>query len=133
MVVRAFQGDDRSWVDEELTRVWGATAVARLGELVEAAGCPGFVAVVDDERAGLLTYVRRGDEIEVLTLHVASQGTGVGRALMDALWAEAQRAGVDRVWLVTTNDNVRAIAFYQRWGLDLVELISEGVADSRVG
>ena len=131
MLVRALGDDDRWWAEEELTRVWGATAVARLGELVDAAGCPGLVAMVADERAGLLTYVHRGDEVEVLTLHVSNQGTGVGRSLMDALWTEAQEIGVGRIWLVTTNDNLRAIDFYQRWGLDLSELIHDGVAASR--
>ena len=27
-----------------------------------------------------------------------------------------------RLWLITTNDNLRAIAFYQRWGMDLAAL-----------
>jgi ribosomal protein S18 acetylase RimI-like enzyme len=132
MLVRALVDDDRSWAREELIRVWGATAVARLGELVDAADRPGFVAVVNDQRAGLLTYVQRGDEIEGLTLHVARQGAGVGQALMDALWVEAQEIGVSRVWLLTTNDNVRAIAFYQRWGMDLVTRVHDGVSASRL-
>jgi ribosomal protein S18 acetylase RimI-like enzyme len=131
MLVRAVRDDDRSWAREELIRVWGARAVARLGELVDASGCPGLMAVVDDERAGLLTYRPSGVEIEVLTLHVANPGIGIGRSLMDALWAEAEESGVGRIWLVTTNDNVRAIDFYQRWGMDLAELIRDGVAASR--
>ena len=37
-----------------------------------------------------------------------------------------------RIWLVATNDNIRAIDFYQRWGMDLVGLIKDGVAASRM-
>jgi hypothetical protein len=33
----------------------------------------------------------------------------------------AEAAGA-RLWLVTTNDNLRAIAFYQRRGMDMVAL-----------
>jgi hypothetical protein len=35
------------------------------------------------------------------------------------------------MWLVTTSDNVRALSFYQQWGMDLVALIRDGVAASR--
>ena len=46
---------------------WGTTTVARLGELVDAAGLPGFAAIDRDEPVGLLTYVERPDGIEVAT------------------------------------------------------------------
>ena len=36
-----------------------------------------------------------------------------------------------RLWLITTNDNVRAFAFYQRWGMDLRRLIRDGADASR--
>ncbi|GAA2448341.1 hypothetical protein GCM10010191_77240 [Actinomadura vinacea] len=32
----------------------------------------------------------------------------------------ARAAGADRLWLITTNDNLRALRFYQRYGFDLV-------------
>jgi hypothetical protein len=34
--------------------------------------------------------------------------------------AEARAAGSSRIWLVTTNDNLRALRFYQRRGLRIV-------------
>lgn len=105
--------------------------VARKGELVDAADLPGFVALLGDAPAGLVTLARRGDELEIVTIHVEQEGRGVGRALMDAVRDHARRTGVRRIWLITTNDNVRALRFYQRWGMDLVDLAREGVAASR--
>ncbi|HEY7948014.1 MAG TPA: GNAT family N-acetyltransferase [Acidimicrobiales bacterium] len=131
MLVRPLRDDDWSWKNESLLRLWGSASVARRGELVEAALLPGFVAVADEQRLGLLSYDRLGDEMEIVTLHAERQGGGVGRALMDAAFAHAQETEVRRLWLVTTNDNVRAIGFYQRWGMDLVEFIHDGVAVSR--
>jgi ribosomal protein S18 acetylase RimI-like enzyme len=128
MPVRALRDDDWAWKNAALARVWGSTSIARKGELVDAAALPGFVAVVDEQPVGLLTYARRGDEIEVVTLHVDREGGGVGRALMDAVWNEAQGSDVRRLWRATTNDNIRAIGFYQSWGMDLVEFVPDGVA-----
>lgn len=66
----------------------------------------------------MLTYVERADGIEVATIQALVSGRGVGRALMDAVYDYAVEREAPRLWLITTNDNVRAIGFYQRWGVD---------------
>jgi ribosomal protein S18 acetylase RimI-like enzyme len=129
---RPLMAGDQSWRHDALVRTWGSTTVARKGALVDASELPGLVAEVDGERVGLLTFARRDDELEVVTLHVEQEGRGVGWALMDAVLSHARHDRVRRIWLTTTNDNVRAIAFYQRWGMDLVTLIRDGVAASRL-
>ena len=65
------------------------TAVARLAELVDTAPLPGYVALDGDQRVGLLTYVDRADEIEIVTVQALEEGRGVGRALMDAVYEHA--------------------------------------------
>ncbi len=132
MIVRRLDEDDESWKLVTLERGWGATSVARLGELVDAAPLPGFVAEEAGERVGLLTYCERDDGIEVVTIEALLPGRGIGRALMDALHAHATARQAARIWLITTNDNVRAFAFYQRWGMDLRRVIRHGVARSRL-
>ncbi len=129
--VRELAEEDQSWKVTTLQTSWGATTVARLGELVDAAPLPGYVAVDGEERAGLLTYAERADGVEVITIHAHVPGRGVGRALMDAAYGHASRRRASRLWLITTNDNIRAFAFYQRWGMDLRRLIHDGVAVSR--
>jgi ribosomal protein S18 acetylase RimI-like enzyme len=97
---------------------WGSVVVRR-GESIAVEGLPGFTAWIDGERAGVLTYTVAGDECEVVTLLSLVEGRGVGSALMDAARDAAVAAGCRRLWLITTNDNTRALAFYQRWGMDL--------------
>lgn len=129
-VRRLFETDQR-WKETTLREGWGATTVVRLGELVDAAPLPGFVAVDGDERVGLLTFAERADGIEVVTIQAQETGRGVGRALMDAVYDHAARQEAPRLWLITTDDNVRAFAFYQRWGMDLCRVVRDGVAASR--
>ena len=130
--IRPLGVDDESWKNDALVRAWGSTTVARKGVLIDAAALPGLVAEVDGQRAGLVTYARRDGELEIVTIHVDEEGRGVGRALMDAVVDRARDEGVRRIWLITTNDNLRALAFYQRWGMDLVALIRDGVIASRL-
>jgi ribosomal protein S18 acetylase RimI-like enzyme len=132
MRVRPLTPDDQRWKEQTLERGWGSTSVARLGELVDVAPLPGFVALDGDGRVGLLTYAARDDGIEVVTIESLAEGLGVGTALMDAVRSLATAGDATRIWLVTTNDNVRAIGFYQRWGMDLVGVIRDGVTRSRL-
>ena len=132
VLVRSLTSGDQSWKVTTLEHGSGATTVARLGELVEADGLPGFVAIDDDLAVGLLAYVERADGIEVVTIQAVVAGRGVGRALMDAVYDRAVERVAPRLWLITTNDNVRAFVFYQRWGMDLRRLIRNGVEVSRL-
>jgi GNAT superfamily N-acetyltransferase len=101
--------------------------VARLGRLENPLDHPALIAETPDGAlAGVLTYVLDGDECEILTLHTAIQWTGAGTALIEAVERKARR-----LWLVTTNDNVDALRFYQRRGFRLAELRPRAVDDSR--
>jgi len=129
--VRPIDAGDLEWKVAALQAVWGGTEVARKGELIDALELDGFVAVDGVDRIGLLTYALRGQELEVVTVHVDRAGEGVGRALMDAARNQASLLGAMRMWLTTTNDNVRAYRFYQQWGMDFIALYHDGVARSR--
>jgi DNA-3-methyladenine glycosylase I len=129
--VRALGDGEREWSTAFLRAEWGETGVARRGELIDASPLPGFVALVGGERAGLVTYAVRGDECEVVTIDSLREGIGVGRALLDAVRNAAVEAGCRRLWLVTTNNNVRALEIYQRWGMELVAFRRDAVAEAR--
>ena len=129
--VRHLTPADQEWKLATLERGWGSAAVARLGELVDVTDLPGFVAERRGARVGLTTFADRPDGIEVVTIQALVEGEGVGRALLDRLRSLAIEAGAPRLWLITTNDNLRARSFYMRWGMNMVRVVHEGVAVSR--
>ena len=131
VVVRALEAEDHDWVIETMTEQWGSTLVARLGELVDTSGLPGWVAVQDGARVGLALSARRADEYEVVSISATSHRRGVGRLLLARCVDEARNTGCRRLWLITTNNNVGALAFYQRQGLDLVRLHRHAMTVSR--
>jgi ribosomal protein S18 acetylase RimI-like enzyme len=129
--VRPLDDNDRPWAVEVEADSWGEPVVARLGELVDPTGLPGFVAWLDARQAGLITYAVREDECEVVTIRSLEEGRGIARALLDAVRDAAVEAACKRLWLVTTNNNLRALGVFQRWGLDLVALRRNGVTEAR--
>lgn len=129
--VRPAAVDDKPYILRVLTESWGSTVVAAHGMVYDAATLPGFVAVVDGEPAGLLTYHSDGTDWEVVTINATVRGRGVGAALLRAAEAAAREDGARRLRLITTNDNTSALRFYQRCGFDLVAVHRDAVTRSR--
>lgn len=109
----------RPQVDAYGREEFGGPAIVTLGELHTLDGLPGFAAVEGDALLGAVLYRPVGGSCEVAMLFSLESGRGIGRALLDAVVEWARRAGMRRVWLVTTNDNTAAIRFYQIYGLAL--------------
>lgn len=128
MQVRRCGPDDRAALEAFLT-AWNALMVARNREVVRALDHPAFLAWSGDELLGAATYVVTGDSCELLTLHAGLRGDGVGTALVEAVREAAGEAGCTRLWVVTTNDNLDALRFYQRRGFRLA-CLRPGGADA---
>jgi GNAT superfamily N-acetyltransferase len=129
--VRLAGPQDRRLVDGFLEE-HGAPRVARLGELVDPREHPALLAEEDGGRLlGVLTYIVDGDRCEILTLHAAERWRGVGTAMIEEVERVVTEVGCHLLWLITTNDNVDALRFYQRRGFRLVKLHEGAVARSR--
>lgn len=114
-----------------LHRSWGTTVVVSRGTTHDAARLPGFLAERGAEVVGALTYRPAGTAWEVVTIDAMPARAGVGTALMDGLVRAATAAGAARLWLVTTNDNLDALRFYQRRGWRLTRVHPGAVDDAR--
>jgi GNAT superfamily N-acetyltransferase len=130
VTVRPLGAEDREWAQRALAELWGETVVSR-GRVHDPAALPGFVAEVGGEHVGLVTYRIEGGDCEVVTIDAFPKGAGAGTALVDAVARAAHEAGCRRVWLITTNDNLRALRFYQRRGFRLVALHRDALDRSR--
>ena len=109
VVVRPLGPDDGDWLAGQLRERWSDVHVARLGELVDASARPALVAELDGVAAGFVTLDVVGTECEVLTIDAFVPWAGVGTALIRASEEYARDHGCDRLWLVTTNDNLPAL------------------------
>jgi GNAT superfamily N-acetyltransferase len=129
--IRAKTPADAAYLTGALGELMAGTSVAGHEELTDAMPLDGLIAWIGDEPVGHLTYRADDTGWEVVTLGADRPGIGVGRALMTAVLDAARAEGVTRVWLITTNDNTRALRFYQRCGFDLVALHRDAVTRSR--
>jgi len=101
---------------------WQTARIAIRGELVDCAAIDGFI-VLDECREnveGLVTYIFRGDACEIVTMNSERPCTGLGTALIEKVKAAAITRGCKTLRLLTSNDNLNAIGFYQKRGFELV-------------
>src|SRR5262245_4963714 len=131
IAVRELEPADRDWVRSFLGQHFGSTKVVSRGLVHQADDLPGFIALFRGEPSALLTYCVRNGELEVVSLHAAIPGRGLGSRLLAAARDRARGLQCRRLWLITTNDNEPAIAFYSRWGLRLVAVHRGAIAESR--
>ena len=129
--VHPLRDDDRPWVAELLGREWGATRIVTRGRLFHADRLPGFVGLRDGQPCGLVTYRLEDDDCEIISLNSLVERSGVGSALIAAVREAALVAGCRRLWLITTNDNLAALRFYQLRGFRLVAVYPNALEASR--
>ena len=128
-MIRAYGSADRSWAEAHLDEEFGGALQARRGELIDVLALPGFVTEGDGRPLGILTYRRDGDECELAFIATFDRHKGIGTALLGALLEAV--ADCERIWVVTTNDNLEALRFYQRRGFRLAALRPGAVDEAR--
>jgi GNAT superfamily N-acetyltransferase len=107
---------------------WGSEIMIMHGLTVRYDEVGGFVC---GDWAGLLTFQIRGDECEVTSLDSLQEGQGIGAALINEVIREAKARNCRRLFLITTNDNLNALGFYQKRGFELAALRRGVIDESR--
>lgn len=110
---------------------WARGIIVSHGVVFEPSKLPGFVCVNVAELLGALTYDFSGGDLEVVTLDSFVENKGAGTALLDAAIAEGRMLGARRAWLLTSNDNIRALRFYQCRGWNMVAVHRDAITAAR--
>jgi DNA-3-methyladenine glycosylase I len=129
--IRSVDSDDEDWIERFVTERWGAEFVVAHYEVYHCRDLPGFVATDGEERIGLVTYKIAGDDCEIVSLDSLRPRAGIGTDLIEAVKTRAIESGCKRLWLVTTNDNMNALRFYQKRGFVLVKVNRNAVEFAR--
>ena len=131
MQIRPLAATDRNWLEVFVLDRWSAPTVVGHGQIYRVAELPGFVALEDDEPVGVVTFTIEDDACELVTIDSLREGSGIGSALLQAVVQEAREAGCRRLWLITTNDNLRMLRFTQKRGFALVAVHPNALEESR--
>lgn len=107
---------------------WAGEEMIVHGDVFRPEQLEGFV---NEDWTGLVTYTLGPAGCEIISLDSLKEGGGTGTALVQAVADEATRCGCPRLFLSTTNDNLRALGFYQRRGFEMVAVRRGAVSEAR--
>lgn len=123
--------NDFEQVKEIMIKEWSSDYVIVHGDIIHPAELPGYKVMEDEELVGLVTCLIKGQECEIVTLNSFQEGKGIGDALMQVVESYAISHQCTTCMLVTTNDNLNALGFYQRRGFYISEVRPGAVDEAR--
>lgn len=129
--IKPITEEHKDWVEKILKTSWGSTKVVTRGKIHEADKLPGFIAIKENGPIGLITYEINNNECEIVNLDSIIEGIGVGNALLESVKSNATEKRCKRLWIITTNDNTRALRFYQKRGFSISAFYKDAIKESR--
>ena len=131
VLIKAIGYKDRKNISELVRKFWADEKIVVHGVIFHTSMLPGFKAIKDGEIIGFIHYQIRGEEGEIITLASIKQEMGIGSALVAEVEKVARKSHCEVLSVTTTNDNLRALGFYQRRGFHLAALFPGQVDQSR--
>lgn len=111
---------------------WGSPKMVISSGVYNCSTLAGFATLNEKEEIiGLITFVVREEECEIISLDSLKEGCGIGSSLVQKVEEAAQKNHCKRVTLVTTNDNLKALKFYQKRGFVLKQIHHQAVEKAR--
>lgn len=124
-----FEKDDR--IAPFLTKHWGDDFIVSKGEILYGKDLAGFMVLEKDEIVGLLTYHLENGSCEIVSLDSLTPNQGIGSRLIKRMVDKAKSEKYSRLWLMTSNDNIDAMKFYQKRGFVFAAVYPNGIEKSR--
>lgn len=122
---------NRDLVNAFIREHWYTTTMIIRGKPIDMTQTEGFFLRDGESIAGLVTYIIYDTMLEITSLDSLRENQGIGSALVDMVVREAGERGGRKIVLVTTNDNINAIRFYQKRGFDMARLFRNAVDAAR--
>ena len=129
--IRSLEVNDKEWLKRLIISEWASIKVVTRGKVHFVDKLPGYVAIQDNEKRGLITFRISKDECEIITFNSLTENIGIGTALLGELEKFTTLKGCKRLWVITTNDNIDALRFYQRKGFKIKAIYVDVIKKSR--
>lgn len=124
--------DNREHVNSFIRDHWCTTEMALRGKLIDMTLVDGIMAL-DGKRniTGLVTYMIRNAICEITSLDSLEENRGTGTTLVQEVIRIAKEQKCGKIEVITTNDNINALQFYQKRGFDMAGFYYNSLEVSR--
>lgn len=119
--IRKISSLDQNWIKELFQKEWFSDKVISQGRIYQYKNLQGFIAVYQNKRVGLITYTIKNEKIlEIISINSLKKNIGIGTEFVNHITKFAKSRQIDKIEVVTTNDNLKALKFYQKCGFKIM-------------
>lgn len=129
--IREISPQNRQQINDFISSHWFSTNMIVRGEVVDMTILDGFAIYENETIIGLVTYEINSNECEIMSLDSLKEKEGIGTTLVNKVIEIATKVKCTKIKLITTNDNINAIRFYQKRGFDMVCIYHNALDISR--
>lgn len=112
--IEKISNETRDLVNQFFIDNWFSTDMNIRGEIIDGTKVNGFLLQEENTIIGLVTYIFLGDICEIVSIDSKRENIGIGSALLKEVEKIAIDNNCKKMRLITTNDNMRALQFYQK-------------------
>ncbi len=112
---------DAPWMLQVVEATWGGLPLITPSGEHDIRQHAAIIALQASTPVGFLSYRLANGACEILAIYSQIRHRGIGTCLLERLISQV-RPQVSRIWLVTTNDNLEGLRFFQKRGFHFVRL-----------
>ena len=101
------------------------------GKTYRAEDLDGILVYEEKKIIGLGLYYIKNNECEIVYMETFLQNKGIGTKIIERIKEIAKKNNCERIWLITTNENINALRFYQKRGFYFSNLYKNALEESR--
>lgn len=132
LIITQPSSKDFSWLTCFFNEHWGGTTMVSKGTTYNVLNENIMLAKRGDNIVGILVYKIFKDEAEILTLEALEKHHGIGSKLLFRLEQNLKTQNIHSINLITSNDNLNAIRFYQRKGYSFKNIYIGAIDKARM-
>jgi ribosomal protein S18 acetylase RimI-like enzyme len=129
--ITEIKNGEHSLIAPFITEHWGSSMIVSKGKIFNSAELKGFICKENNNIVGLITYRIENNECEIVSLNSTVENRGLGTSLINKMINHSRKNNYQRIWVMTTNDNTKAIRFYQKRGFEWVGYYKDSIQKSK--
>ncbi len=129
--IRETKPEDSAFIAKTMKEYWGGEPLVIRGKNYFPSKLNGFIAQDGEKLIGFIFYELQGSDCEIIVFEVFDKFQGIGTQLLDCVKDKARKKQCTRLHLMTNNDNLDALRFYQRRGFTICGIHLNTVAAAR--
>ena len=131
-LIKEITENEKDWIKKISAKEYGGEYCVFLGKKFFIDKLPGFFIEGENlEKKGFITFNVSKDVLEIMTLNAFEKFIGFGTELLNKTIKFARNKNIKKIKVLTTNDHLDALRFYQRRGFVIKNIYLNALKNDR--